>query len=127
MSVRLKKTKRKKTINKKTVPAEAQHPAIIIDSSTLSRFCDAMRVIDSKRIPTMFSWPFDFHNFEDHSAFCSLNANNESKHVCIYAGQILLTYFSFLFSILFSFLWIPQWNKLLKALESVLRFFQVNN
>ena len=57
----------KKTINEKTAPAEVQHSAIIIDSSTLSRFCDAMRVIDSTRISTKFGWPFDVHNFEDHS------------------------------------------------------------
>ena len=102
MSFRLKKQKQKKkekkTMNKKTVPAEVQHPAIIIDSSTLCRFRDAMGLIDSKRIPTKFSWPFDFHNFEDHSAFCSLNANNESKHVCMRAKFCSLTsHFSFLF------------------------------
>lgn len=126
MSFRLKKTKTKKRINKKTVPAEVQHPAIIIDSSTLSRFRDSMGVIDSKRIPTKFSWPFDFHNFEDHSAFCSLNANNESKHVCIcgpnFAHLLLISLFYSMAPSL-----IPQWNKLLKALESVLQIFQVNN
>ena len=61
-------------------------------------------------------------------SFCFLQSEcPQRKQTCLYAGPNFahLLLISLFYSVAPSL--IPQWNKLLKALESVLRFFQVNN